>query len=109
MPVLALGAATYCVAWPWLKHGKMPRGQATFVTAIDSPALEARLKSQGIDTTRLSVRPGSTDDARQTEQLVHQKAASWVVVDGCQFDVEYQRRIKEGGVPLLLVDDNGVC
>jgi UDP-2,4-diacetamido-2,4,6-trideoxy-beta-L-altropyranose hydrolase len=82
-------------------------GRVVFLMAMESPPLEARLRSEGMEVVHLPVQPGSTDDAIQTAALARQVGAGWVVVDGYHFDAGYQRAIKDQGLHLLLVDDIG--
>ncbi len=83
------------------------RGEAIFAMAMGSPAIESRLTSEDIDIFPVSARVGSAEDAMQTADLAQQKGASWVAVDGYLFDPAYQRIIKDSGLNLLLIDDNG--
>jgi UDP-2,4-diacetamido-2,4,6-trideoxy-beta-L-altropyranose hydrolase len=82
-------------------------GHAIFVTAMDSLGIEARLRSEGMDILHLQQYPGSIEDARFTADFANQLNASWVVTDGYEFNGEYQRIIKECGLSLLFIDDNG--
>lgn len=82
-------------------------GHVVFVMATESPALEARLRSEGMEVIYLSAQPGSTDDAIQTADLARQMGANRVVVDGYYFGASYQRVIKDSGLYLLFIDDNG--
>lgn len=82
-------------------------GPATFVTAADTPALKERLKSEGMEVVHLSAQPGSAEDAMRTASFARQIEAIWVVVDGYHFNSHYQRIIKESGLRLLFIDDNG--
>jgi UDP-2,4-diacetamido-2,4,6-trideoxy-beta-L-altropyranose hydrolase len=82
-------------------------GRAVFLMATESPPLEARLRSEGMDVVHLPVQPGSMDDAIQTANLARQVGADRVVVDGYHFDAEYQRTIKDSGLRLLFIDDIG--
>lgn len=82
-------------------------GQALFVMATDAPAVEDRLKSEGMEVTRLRTQPGTDHDAIQTVDLARQGEASWAVVDGYHFGADYQRIIKDSGLHLLAIDDNG--
>src|SRR5215203_2632298 len=50
---------------------------------------------------------GSAADAHETAELAHEHAAEWVVVDGYQFDAEYQKTLKNAGCRLLVIDDHG--
>jgi UDP-2,4-diacetamido-2,4,6-trideoxy-beta-L-altropyranose hydrolase len=82
-------------------------GQAVFVTAGVSPALQERLLSEGIAVELESVEPGSLADARRTVEVARQLASSWVVLDGYHFSSEFQRQIKDAGLRLLVIDDYG--
>ncbi len=82
-------------------------GHSTFVMADSTPAVEKRLRSEHVDFVHFAVSPGSASDAKQTTQLARQNGSSWVVVDGYQFGADYQRSLKEEGIQLLFVDDNG--
>ncbi len=51
--------------------------------------------------------PGSLQDAAQVVKLARARNSNWIVVDGYQFEVEYQRRLKAAGLKVLVVDDTG--
>jgi len=82
-------------------------GHVTFLVATETPVLEARLRSEGMEVVHLPAQPGSTDDAIQTADLARQIGADWVVVDGYHFSGDYQRVIKDYGLHLLFIDDIG--
>lgn len=82
-------------------------GHVVFVIATEAPALEKRISEEGIELVHVTVKPGSTNDARQTADLAQSEGASWVVVDGYHFGAEYQRQIKAAGFRILFVDDYG--
>lgn len=82
-------------------------GQVTFALAMQAPALTARLQREAIEVRDLAVVPGSTADAARTVTLAQQLGAQWVVVDGYHFDGDYQRRLKDAGLRLLFIDDEG--
>lgn len=82
-------------------------GKSVFMTDIESPAVTARLRSEGIDIASLNAHPGSLDDARNTAFLAHEIGSKWVVVDGYHFGSCYQKIIKDSGMNLLFIDDNG--
>ncbi len=82
-------------------------GQVAFVRAMEAPAMEARLQSEGMEVVHLSAEPGGADDATQTADLARQMEAAWVVLDGYHFGADYQRIIKESSLHLLAIDDNG--
>ncbi len=103
--VIGTGHVMRCLALAqaWQDQG----GHAIFAMAMEAPALEARLKSEGVELLNLSTQPGSLEDARQTIDLVKRVQAKWIVVDGYHFGAEYQRCIKESGLKLLVIDDFG--
>jgi UDP-2,4-diacetamido-2,4,6-trideoxy-beta-L-altropyranose hydrolase len=82
-------------------------GQPIFLMANSVPALEERLKSEGMKVVLLTTEPGSLADAQETAALAHQFEANWVVVDGYHFGVKYQQTIKYYGLNLLFIDDYG--
>ncbi len=89
------------LAQAWQDSG----GQVGFAMAIGVPALETRLKSEGIEIFKITTQPGSINDAVQTVNLAERMGANWVVVDGYHFDSTYQRKIKDSGHQLMVVDD----
>lgn len=81
-------------------------GRCIFAMAESTPAVERRLREEGIEVERLAEGGGTANDARATRQLAGKKNATWIVVDGYQFGAAYQPAIKADGFNLLLVDDN---
>ena len=82
-------------------------GYAIFAMAEATPAVEERLRSEGFEVVRPSVRIGSGADAREFALLARKHTVSWVVVDGYEFGSEYQATLKSLGLKLLFIDDNG--
>jgi UDP-2,4-diacetamido-2,4,6-trideoxy-beta-L-altropyranose hydrolase len=82
-------------------------GCATFVMTSKAPKLEARLKLEGMELVFFQMEAGSKGDAYRTVQLARWIGADWLVVDGYQFDTNYQRIIKEADLHLMVIDDNG--
>jgi len=82
-------------------------GAVLFVSAEITPTLGERLKAESVDTAVITAAPGSIEDAEQT--LAHASAceAPWIVADGYVFGAMWQKRIKESGIRLLLIDDYG--
>jgi len=78
-----------------------------FVSACDAPALENRLKKEGIQILHISQEAGTLDDADETARIGHEYGANWIVVDGYHFGAEYQKTIKDSGLSLLFIDDYG--
>ncbi|HEY9691119.1 MAG TPA: UDP-2,4-diacetamido-2,4,6-trideoxy-beta-L-altropyranose hydrolase [Oculatellaceae cyanobacterium] len=83
------------------------KGQAIFVMQMVVPVLADKLQSEGMQIVYLPVELNRNEDAEETVKIARQYEAQWVVVDGYQFDAEYQRAIKDAGLHLLFVDDYG--
>src|SRR5580700_1740365 len=82
-------------------------GRAIFAMAQATPAVEGRLRNEGFEVARVSAQVGSATDAEETADLAQQRGASWVVVDGYEFGAEYQASLKNRGMKVLFIDDNG--
>ncbi len=80
-------------------------GNVVFAMAQSTPAVEERLGSERIEIVRLNGFAGSAQDATQLSELAHSHGADWLVVDGYQFDAEFQRRVRVAGLQLLFIDD----
>ncbi|MBZ5653917.1 MAG: UDP-2,4-diacetamido-2,4,6-trideoxy-beta-L-altropyranose hydrolase [Acidobacteriia bacterium] len=102
---IGTGHAMRCLALTqaWQDAG----GRVTFVMAESTPAIEERLRSEGIGLVRIDGVPGSDFDHEQLIALARTHRPSWVVVDGYEFDAAYQRTLKNEGFKVLLIDDNG--
>lgn len=96
MRCLALAQAAHCAG-----HS------ASFLMAPGAEAAEERLRAEQCDVRTLAAKPGTPQDAAETAAIARDQAADWVIVDGYQFDGNYQQTFKEGGMPLLFIDDFG--
>jgi UDP-2,4-diacetamido-2,4,6-trideoxy-beta-L-altropyranose hydrolase len=81
-------------------------GQALFAVAQTTPSLETRLASEGCQQCLISAECGVAD-AEQTIALAQKHQCSWIVVDGYQFDADYQNALKRAGFKVLFLDDYG--
>jgi UDP-2,4-diacetamido-2,4,6-trideoxy-beta-L-altropyranose hydrolase len=88
---------------------RLAGGDAVFVIADSTPAISRRLDDEGFSIATLQCCPGCDQDARALVSIAAELHATWVAVDGYQFNSVYQRRIKEGGFKLLWIDDLGQC
>jgi len=91
------------LAQAWQDSG----GRAIFAMGMEAPALKDRLTSEGMEVVHLLAEPGCPEDAEMTADLAQKMGSDWVVVDGYHFGSNYQRIIKESGLRLLFIDDNG--
>ncbi|MBI4442278.1 MAG: UDP-2,4-diacetamido-2,4,6-trideoxy-beta-L-altropyranose hydrolase [Acidobacteria bacterium] len=104
-PDIGIGHVMRCLALAqaWQDLG----GRATFAMALGASASEGRLSAEGMKVVQLAVRSGSAEDAKETAGLARTQGAAWVVLDGYDFGADCQRAIKESGLRLLCIDDNG--
>ena len=91
------------LAQAWQDEG----GDCIFAMAEATPATEGRVRAEKCAVVRMACPASSPQDAAQLADLARAHHAGWVVVDGYQFDAEYQRNVKSAGLKLLVVDDGG--
>jgi UDP-2,4-diacetamido-2,4,6-trideoxy-beta-L-altropyranose hydrolase len=82
-------------------------GTALFAAAEITAAMRSRLAEERCEVVDLACAAGSAQDAEQTSALARARNAAWVVVDGYQFESNYQKMIKDAGSKLLFLDDYG--
>jgi UDP-2,4-diacetamido-2,4,6-trideoxy-beta-L-altropyranose hydrolase len=82
-------------------------GTAIFAAAEIISALRKRLAEENCRVVDLPCSAGSAQDAKQTSDLAREHRAAWIVVDGYQFQSDYQKEISNGGSKLLFLDDYG--
>ena len=104
---IATGHVMRCLALAqaWQSAG----GNVIFAMAESTPAIERRLRAEGMEIAHLTAPPNSVQDARDLSDLARQHGAVWAVVDGYPFDSSYQLNLKTAGLKLLCVDDLGQC
>jgi UDP-2,4-diacetamido-2,4,6-trideoxy-beta-L-altropyranose hydrolase len=91
------------LAQAWQEEG----GECIFALAESTAGTEERIRKEKFEVVTLVAPPGSPQDAARLVELAVARHAGWVVLDGYNFKVEYQRRLKSAGVKLLVVDDTG--
>jgi UDP-2,4-diacetamido-2,4,6-trideoxy-beta-L-altropyranose hydrolase len=104
-PSIATGHIMRCLALAqaWKDDG----GDLTFASAETTPALAKRLIAENATLQSINAPAGGPEDARQTVNLARDANSRWVVIDGYQFTTDYQDRIKQAGLKLLVIDDLG--
>lgn len=92
------------LAQAWQERGE----SVTFVCSDDLPeALQTKLLSESMNVELLNVVWGSRQDADCFIEIAGRLNATTVVVDGYHFGSDYQRWLKDAGLRLLFIDDNG--
>ena len=88
------------LAQAWQKAG----GEVCLAARLLPETLESRWRDERIETRQVAE---LSDDAEETAKLAREIGADWVVLDGYQFGTEFQRTIKNAGMRLLVIDDDG--
>jgi UDP-2,4-diacetamido-2,4,6-trideoxy-beta-L-altropyranose hydrolase len=82
-------------------------GRVTFVMAESTPAIEERLRGEGVGLVRIDGVVGSDFDSEQVIALARTLSPAWIIVDGYEFGLGYQRALKNERLKVVLIDDNG--
>jgi UDP-2,4-diacetamido-2,4,6-trideoxy-beta-L-altropyranose hydrolase len=104
---IGTGHVMRCLA---LAQGWQDAGGEVVLVAAEMPAaIEKRLGSEGVGLVRIEGVPGSDVDGKELIALARTHGPSWVVVDGYQFGMAYQRTLKNERLKVLVIDDEGRC
>src|SRR5262245_2557691 len=93
------------LAHAWQETG----GRCVFATAGKSSAAESRLEADGYEVVRLQVKPGGIEDSERTAALARNQNSKWIVADGYHFGSDFQKHLKQYGLRLFMIDDNGLA
>ncbi|MCG8583666.1 MAG: hypothetical protein MI757_03045, partial [Pirellulales bacterium] len=100
---IGTGHVMRCIALAeaWRARGGIPR-----FLSVDMPrSIRSRAEEAGFEIEDLRVERGTPRDVDATIQSARAHAATWVVADGYAFDAVWQRRVRDAGVRLLVIDD----
>ncbi|MBD2201233.1 UDP-2,4-diacetamido-2,4,6-trideoxy-beta-L-altropyranose hydrolase [Calothrix sp. FACHB-1219] len=102
---IGTGHLMRCLALAHVWQAKV--GEPIFVISTETMHLEARLTAENFQIFYLPAHLHSHEDARETSRIAQELNAKWVIVDGYNFDSDYQKIIKNSGLNLLFIDDYG--
>jgi spore coat polysaccharide biosynthesis predicted glycosyltransferase SpsG len=91
------------LAQAWSETG----GRAAFCAAALAPSLQQRLVDEGFGCTTLDATAGSNADVEATLATAKSLGARVIVIDGYQFPVEFHQRLRDAGLKIAAIDDNG--
>ncbi len=80
-----------------------------FLTNISSSFLEDRLITEGIEFIYIPENIDKFTDIQETIKIAQKLDSKWLIIDGYQFDTEYQKQFKTAGLKVLFFDDYGHC
>lgn len=89
------------LAQGWRSHGR----QAVFVSACSGRALRNRLLRDGFGMVPVERSYPDPADWEVTGRTIAARQPAWTVLDGYHFDAAYQRRIRQAGSRLVVIDD----
>ncbi len=91
------------LAQAWKKQG----GKVTFISACESKSLRNRIANEGFQLVSIGEPYPDPADLETTLLSINNSSSnnSWVVLDGYNFDTDYQQSIKNNGNLLLVIDD----
>jgi UDP-2,4-diacetamido-2,4,6-trideoxy-beta-L-altropyranose hydrolase len=82
-------------------------GRVGFCSALLAPSLRQRLASESFGVVEIAAVAGSAGDADATVVAAAAVGASAVVVDGYHLPADYRRRLRQAGLKVAVLDDNG--
>jgi len=98
-PAIGVGHVMRCLA---LAQAWRDRGGEAHLVAVDLPQRLARR----LQAEQLSHHPiDDHRDAASVADLAEQLGASWLVIDGYEFDAEFQRNVQGRGFMVAVIDD----
>ncbi len=89
------------IAQAWQDAG----GDLLFAHAESTPAVDARLRSEGMRSIVFRSTAASPDDAKELIATARSAHADWVIVDGYHFTNSYQLALQESQVPFMYLGD----
>ncbi len=89
------------IAQAWKDHG----GKSLFMMGTFSLPLELQLKSEGIEVLKIPATLGSIEDTIKTIGIAKEVMPFWIILDGYHLDSNYQKKIKEEGFRIMVIDD----
>ena len=101
---IGTGHARRCLALA--KAWQTTGGKALLAAAELTGSIEERFRNEGCEVFRITAVAGSSADARQAAKLALGGNATWVVVDGYQFEPLYIQEVKRAGLRVMAIDDD---
>ncbi len=102
-PAMGSGHVMRCLALAQAWGGR--GGPVWFLSRCNNATLQQRIQAAGAEFLSLSPDASVPLDIQSTLTLLAELKAAYVVLDGYDFDSDYQRAVRAGGCRLLVIDD----
>jgi UDP-2,4-diacetamido-2,4,6-trideoxy-beta-L-altropyranose hydrolase len=108
-PAIGTGHVMRCIALA--QSWKMQGGTAAFISNCSSHRLIDLIKSEGFGFVPVDHIHPNPDDLRVTIDFLAEcksanpAAGKWLVLDGYNFDMGYQKQVRDAAVKVLVIDD----
>ena len=102
-PAMGSGHVMRCLALAQAWGGR--GGPVWFLSRCNNATLQQRIQAAGAEFLSLSPDASVHLDIQSTLTLLAELKAAYVVLDGYDFDSDYQRAVRAGGCRLLVIDD----
>ena len=91
----------FTLAQGWQSRG----GKIVFATHCNNDSLRRHFEAASMPIAAIQHPHPNPMDWDRTSEILNSNPGAWLVLDGYHFDSAYQRRIKEGGHRLFVIDD----
>ena len=81
-------------------------GEAVFLCSDLAAAYAKRLKEERCTVCALKDVPYGEADAHETVKTAKEQNAAWIILDGYEFSLAFQKIIRAAGLHLLVIDDH---
>jgi len=102
-PAMGSGHVMRCLALAQAWGGR--GGPVWFLSRCNNATLRQQIQAVGAKFLSLSPDASALLDMQSTLTLLAELKAAYVVLDGYNFDSDYQRAVRAGGCRLLVIDD----
>ena len=91
-----------------LGHAWQEAGGQVLLASHERPEFfDAQPDTERVPLVDIHAAPGSDADAGTTARIARERGAAWVAIDGYHFDARFQASLRDAGLRVLVVDDNG--
>ncbi len=103
-PKIGLGHSMRCLALVQFARDK--GFNIDLITSNMPQEIQKLYANEAVEITSLDLHSGSTEDVEQTVEFCEQNNTDWLILDGYQFESDYQKKVNEAdSFSSLVIDD----